>query len=49
MDVFYTGSGDVTKTVTKVGARPGYDVKVVFDPGTGAAVTYTVQVTVPAA
>ena len=49
VDVFYTGSGDVTKTVTMVGARPGYDVKVVFDPGTGAAVTYTVQVTVPAA
>ena len=49
VDVFYTGSGDVTKTVTKVDARPGYDVTVVFDPGTGAAKTYTVQVTVPAA
>ena len=49
VDVFYTGSGDVTKTVTKVAARPGYDVKVTFDAGTGAAVTYTVEVTVPAA
>ena len=46
--VMTTYGADAEVTVTTVGARPGYDVVVTVDGGTGVAVAYTVAVTVPA-